>query len=157
MQGEWDDPSMYEVDYTGGSGQVSMSVTATDECDTAALTVWGRDHAALTIELPVTATGVSSPDTPVRIPYITGPRPNPAMGSVTFQWASPNGDATLSIIDAAGRVIRRIELEPGQGGTMVWDCNDANGSAVPSGLYFALYQAEGADPVTRSMIVMSND
>jgi hypothetical protein len=157
MQGEWDDPCMYEVDYTGGSGQVNMTVTATDDHDTAALTVWGRDHAAVTIDIPVTLNGVSGPETPVLNPSVSRPFPNPAVGSVAFQWASPNGEASILIIDAAGRMIRRMELEPGGSGSLLWKCDDENGSPVPSGLYFALFQAEGSAPVTRSLVVVNND
>lgn len=157
MQGEWDAPIMYEVDYTGPSGSASMTVTATDDFDTAALTVWSRNHAAVTVEVPVTLTGMSGPDLPVLTPYISRPYPNPAMNSVSFQWASPNGNAAVSIIDASGRMVRRIELEPLQSGSLHWDCDDESGSRVPAGLYFALFQAEGGDPVTRRLVIIAND
>ncbi len=157
MQGEWDNTAMYEVDYTDASGQIQMNVTATDEYDTAALTVWSRNHVRKTIEIPVSGTGVSSPDTPSGLPFITEPRPNPVFNSVTFNWSAPDSPAELRIFDAAGRIMRIVELDPAETGTLIWNCTDDDGRRVPSGLYFARFVASGSDPITRQMVVINNE
>jgi hypothetical protein len=157
IQGEWDDPSLYEVDYTDASGQVQMSITATDLHDTAAMTVWSRNQIQKTIEIPISGTGISSPDSPLRLPSISGPRPNPAMNSVTFNWSSPDTPAELMIIDAAGRVVRLISLDPAESGILTWNCSDSDGNRVPSGLYFARFNAVGAEPITRQMVVVDGN
>jgi len=154
MQGPWDGPDLYEVGYTDGSGQINMTVTATDEYDTAALTAWSRDHAAVTIDVPVSGTGIGGTGHSVPGPFISLPGPNPVNGSTAFRWASPLGDATLSILDISGRIVRRIDLEQGVGGTLVWQCEDDDGHRVPSGTYFALFRAEGADQVSRRLVVL---
>ena len=157
MQGDWEDPSMYEVGYTDGSGQVSMMVTATDEHDTAALTAWSRDHSPITVDVAVTGTGLTRPDTPVLVPSISRPCPNPASGSAAFQWVSPMGNAVLSIMDASGRMVRRVELIDENAGSFIWQCDDQSGRSVPSGIYFALFQAEGAVPITRRLVVIRSE
>jgi len=155
IQGEWDDTSMYAVDYTDPSGQVTMNITATDEHDTAALTVWSRNHIVSTIDVPITGTGITGPDTPVRIPSFSNPWPNPAYNSITFNWAAPQGPAEVNIFDATGRIVQVIELEKADSGALVWNCTDANGNSVPSGLYFARFTSSGTEPVTRQMVVIN--
>ncbi len=156
LQGEWDNPSMYEVDYTDASGQITMNITATDEYDTAALTVWSRNHILQTIDIPVTGTGISSPHNPHPLPFISEPRPNPAFTSVTFNWSAPDNPAELRIFDAAGRIVRVIGMEPAETGTLTWNCTDEDGKSVPSGLYFARFITSGIDPVTRQMVVIND-
>ncbi len=157
IQGEWDDAAMYEVDYTDASGQVQMDITATDDFDTAALTVWSRNHVLKTIEIPVTGTGVSSPPDHVRIPFISEPYPNPAINTVTFHWGNPGGSAELRIFDFAGRTVRIVETGPAETGTLIWNCTDEEGRRVPAGLYFARFIATGTEPITRQMIVINNE
>ncbi len=157
MQGPWDDPSLYAVDYTDGSGQVNMNVTATDDYDTAALTAWSRNHSPVTVDLTISGTGISTPDTPHLEPFLSAPTPNPATGSISFSWASPQGDASVMIIDIAGRMINRFQLQRSSAGSLVWNLDDMNGRRVPAGLYFALFRAPGINSVTRSVMVLGND
>lgn len=157
IQGEWDDTEMYEIAYTNASGQVQMDITTTDQTDTAALTVWSRNHILQTIDIPISGTGISSPHTHSLLPFISEPRPNPAFNSVTFYWGNPNGSAELTIFDFAGRAVKAIEIGPAETGTLIWNCRDEEGRPVPAGLYFARFIASGIEPVTRQMIVINNE
>jgi hypothetical protein len=157
IQGEWDNSVMYAVDYTDAAGQITMNINATDEYDTAALTVWSRNHVLQTVEIPVSGTGIADHDTPVMLPYFSGPCPNPAFNSVTFNLRATEGPATVSIFDVAGRIIRVVEIDTDETGTLVWNCRDADGKRVPSGLYFARFIASGTDPITREMIVITDE
>ena len=157
IQGEWDNSVMYAVDYTDAAGQINMNINATDEYDTAALTVWSRNHVLQTVEIPVSGTGIADHDTPVMLPYFSGPCPNPVFTSVTFNWSATEGPATVSIFDAAGRIVKIIEMDTAEAGTMIWNCRDADGKRVPSGLYFARFIASGTDPITREMVVITDE
>jgi len=156
IQGEWDDTAMYEVDYTDASGQVQMNISVTDEFDTAALTVWSRNHILQTIEIPVSGTGISSPDSPAGFPFISEPRPNPAFNSVNFNWRTTEGPAELRIFDFAGRIVKIVEMHPSETGTFIWNCTDEDGRRVPAGLYFARFTASGIDPITRQMVLIND-
>ncbi len=157
IQGEWDDTVMYEVDYTDVSGQVQMDITVTDDYDTAALTVWSRNHILQTIEIPVSGTGISSPDTPSGLPFISEPYPNPVFNSVTFNWGASEGPVELRIFDFAGRTVKVVDLNPAQTGTLIWNCTDEYGKRVPAGLYFARFIATGTDPITRQLVVINDE
>ena len=153
MQGEWYDPAMYEIGYTDASGQVQMDLTVSDQHDTAAMTVWSRNHVLQTVEIPVEGTGISHQQGLTPVPYISAPSPNPAAGSVSFQYSSPLGAANLSVYDAAGRIVRTIDLESCGSGTLVWNCADNVGRRVPSGLYFARFTAEGTEPSVKRIVI----
>ena len=157
LEGEWDNADMYAVDYTDASGQVTMNITATDEFDTAALTVWSRNHVLQTADVPVSGTGISSPDTPSVLPFLSEPFPNPVFNSVTFNWNTAGNPAELRIIDVAGRVLKIMELNGTETGTTNWDCTDNGGNPVPSGLYFARFAVSGIDPITRQMVVIGRE
>ncbi|MCD4700222.1 MAG: T9SS type A sorting domain-containing protein [Candidatus Aegiribacteria sp.] len=157
MQGEWNDTEMYEVDYTDASGQVQMNITADDGYDTAALTVWSRNHVLRTIEIPVSGTGVLSPDTHSGLYFISEPRPNPAINSVIFNWSTPESPAELRIFDAAGRIVKVVNMDSAETGTIIWNCTYEDGRRVPSGLYFARFITSGMDPITRQMVVINNE
>jgi hypothetical protein len=52
-------------------------------------------------------------------------------------------DAELTIVDAAGRTVKTVHLQKGEGArTVCWDCRDDLGRPVPSGKYF--YRSDGA-------------
>ena len=66
--------------------------------------------------------------------------PNPAVGSVNFQYFLPEPDAaTIRIFSLTGRLIQSIELNYPSGNDLcstAWDRRDSNGSTVPPGIYF---------------------
>ncbi|MCD4847547.1 MAG: hypothetical protein K8R76_05080 [Candidatus Aegiribacteria sp.] len=154
IQGEWDEPVMYEVDYTDASGQVQITLTTTDDTDTAALTVWSRNHIPLTLDIPISGTGVTGSDIPALIPFLSIPYPNPVLSSVEFEWAAPEGSGILTIHDIAGRVVVILDNELYGSGTIQWNCITSQGNPVPPGLYFARFCAPGIEPITRQLIIL---
>jgi hypothetical protein len=157
IQGEWDNSVMYAVDYTNEAGQVTMNITATDDYDTAAMTVWSRNHILKTLDVPVSGTGISSPVNPINLPSLSEPFPNPVSNSVTFNWSAPGGHATVRILDTAGRVVKVIVIDSAETGTLVWNCTDDYGNQVPSGLYFARFTTPGTNPITRQMVIITDE
>lgn len=157
IQGEWDNSVMYAVDYTDAAGQITMNINATDDYDTVALTVWSRNHVLRTKEILVYGTGIADAGVPAIFPYFSGPSPNPASSSITFNWSATEGSATVSIFDAAGRIVKTVDTGSAEAGTLVWNCIDTDGKRVPSGIYFARFTATGTDPITRQMVVITDE
>ncbi len=62
--------------------------------------------------------------------------PNPARQSVQLAFAPRLGATGLRIHDAAGRLVRALEIAPGASRSD-WDLRDANGAPVRSGVYWA--------------------
>jgi hypothetical protein len=65
--------------------------------------------------------------------------PNPFTRSTTISFVAPRvGSEDLQILNAAGRVVRRLAIPAGGSGaqTIVWDGMDRNGKPVAPGVYF---------------------
>jgi hypothetical protein len=81
--------------------------------------------------------------------------PVPARVDCTLEFASaPREQVTVCILDASGRVVRRLDASPaGDGVTrVVWDLRDDQDGLVPAGIYFARLGAGtggGVIPVVR--------
>jgi hypothetical protein len=91
-------------------------------------------------------TSVTVPGTPgTGIRYVM---PNPAASSASIGYALPQGhrSASLAIHDAAGRVVRRLDPEPGARGfvDVEWDGRGDSGKLVASGVYFVRLEVDGA-------------
>jgi hypothetical protein len=72
--------------------------------------------------------------------------PNPFRGATTLRFESPRaGKAALRIYDAAGRVVRGMDLalEPGLN-SLAWDGKDDAGRVVPEGVLFYELRVAGA-------------
>jgi subtilisin family serine protease len=73
--------------------------------------------------------------------------PNPFGGMTTIEYAVDAAGATVrvGIRDVTGRVVRTLTAAPGAAGAhqLVWDGCDADGHALPAGVYF--YRVAGAD------------
>lgn len=70
-------------------------------------------------------------------PAVTAPRqhvaaPNPANRLVRLVLPQLRGPAAVEMIDAAGRVVRRLAVS---GPEAYWDCRDDRGEPVPPGVY----------------------
>ncbi len=154
IQGVWDEPAMYEVGYTDASGQVQLTLTTTDDTDTAALTVWSRNHVPVTLDISISGTGISGSETPSPVPFLSAPYPNPVQSSVEFEWVAPDGSGILTIHDITGRVVVILDNELSGAGTIVWNCRTSDGNPVPPGLYFARFCTSGTEPLTRQLIVL---
>jgi hypothetical protein len=153
MQGAWDAPALYQVAYTDASGQVSIPVDVGSEISVVKLTAWARNHAAVTLDVPVSLTGIASGENPahgVQL-FIS---PNPSYTVVSIAWSSAPG-ASIRILDLSGRMVATPgEVSTQSTGTMVWDLRACDGSMVPSGVYFAVLDSPGQSQVTRRLVVL---
>ncbi|MCK4306498.1 MAG: T9SS type A sorting domain-containing protein, partial [Candidatus Eisenbacteria sp.] len=72
--------------------------------------------------------------------------PNPFSSTTALSFTTTaNGWVKLSVFDASGRLVRNLvnrTVEPGAH-IIRWDGCNANGSTLPSGVYFSVLQAEG--------------
>jgi hypothetical protein len=84
------------------------------------------------------STGVG--DDPATVTLALAASPNPAAGPTVIAFTPPAaGRATVDIFDLRGRLVRRLTGEaaaPRVRQTFAWDGSDADGSPVPSGVYF---------------------
>lgn len=81
--------------------------------------------------------------------------PNPAPGAVTIRYEMPQAaHLSLDVVDAAGRVVRRLELGERGGGPRftTWDGRDSKGVAVASGIYFVRLRADDRSRVAKVAI-----
>ncbi len=85
------------------------------------------------------------------------PYPNPGRGTVSINFALPPGAdrAKLAIYDPSGRLVRSLMHRPAGNGpqTVSWDGRAANGSAVPTGIYFIRLET-GETSVTKKMLYL---
>ena len=58
----------------------------------------------------------------------------------------PPGEGTLSVIDAAGREVRRLATS---GGAVTWDGRDASGLASPAGVYWVRFNGGAGTAIRR--------
>jgi len=88
--------------------------------------------------------GVADPPAAARLSLAV--RSNPARGEQWLDLACPReGEQSLVIFDAAGRIVRRLAQGRFPAGPRVvgWDGRDDAGRAVPPGVYLARYHAAG--------------
>lgn len=81
--------------------------------------------------------------------------PNPSRGSVRISFMHPDGIQAdrVDILDSSGRIVELIE--DCNGVEFLWDCRDAFGGSVPSGLYFAVAELQG-DQITTPFVVLGD-
>lgn len=82
-------------------------------------------------------------------PGLATPRPNPARSAVTLGVdGAGDADATLSVYDLRGRLVRR--WRPGGGpANVVWDGLDRHGRRVAAGVYIVRLSAHGRTRTTK--------
>ncbi|MBN1433448.1 hypothetical protein JW921_01730, partial [Candidatus Fermentibacterales bacterium] len=84
------------------------------------------------------------------------PRSNPVTTSASFRLGLARSDeaAVLSLLDAAGRLVRRIALPAGEiAASAFWPCEDAEGRPVPAGVYFAVLEQAGIRAGCRFVVI----
>jgi aminopeptidase YwaD len=75
--------------------------------------------------------------------------PNPASAGVRFHVFTPGAgapvNATVSVVDAAGRLVRSMDYGSIDRGSQVleWDGRASNGDPAPTGVYFYVFEARG--------------
>ena len=78
---------------------------------------------------------------------LSAPFPNPAAGPVALGYEISEAGVVveLTVLTVAGRVVRRLEVTPGEPGTheVVWDARDAHGRPVAAGAYVVRGRAAG--------------
>jgi len=83
-------------------------------------------------------------------------KPNPASDHTTIGYSLPGGrrSVRLSVYDAAGREVRRLDPPPGARGhvSFEWDGTAGSGERVASGVYFVRLEVDGA--VATERVVM---
>jgi hypothetical protein len=102
----------------------------------------GSDHPALMpYDGAILETPGIDPESPLSAIALAAPRPNPSLGqAATLTYALAAGEqASLSIVDLRGRIVRRLWDGTGTGEAQVvlWDGLDDRGFTVPTGVYFA--------------------
>ena len=101
---------------------------------------------------------VENPPIPADLPDRLGlgtPFPNPAREGATFVLALPQPSRiALSIHDASGRAVRRIEAALEAGWKSVrWDGTDESGRRLDSGVYFARLAVDGVRVGARRIVI----
>lgn len=84
----------------------------------------------------------------VGTPTLLANAPNPFADQTALRFALPGpSNASLSVVDAAGRLVRRFEVSSATGGlqSVSWDGRDASGRSVGSGIYFVKLSAPGRE------------
>jgi hypothetical protein len=104
-----------------------------------------RDSFAITKGAGVV--GVPAPGTHLALSLLGA---NPSRAGTSFALELPHaGKARLSVVDAAGRLVRRLPLGDGLVQHVPWDGRDETRRASPPGVYFGVLEFEGARRVTR--------
>jgi len=84
-------------------------------------------------------------------------RPVPGVPPITLDWQGADGAIgtaqQLDLLDLGGRLLRRVELGGQPGGSWQWDGRDADGRAVPAGLYFARLASGGGHSEARVVLL----
>lgn len=87
-------------------------------------------------------------------------RPQPSAGPFTLDWQGDVGlldrddsGNEIAIHDLGGRVVRRFALPRQAGGRVQWDGRDAQGRALPAGLYLARLRSGEATAQARVMLI----
>lgn len=80
--------------------------------------------------------------------------PSPASASCTVDCGLGSRTAgTLRIVDVRGRVVRSYDVHTAPTQSIVWDGNDSDARALPSGIYFARFESGSASVSTRIALV----
>ncbi|MEO0077382.1 MAG: M14 family zinc carboxypeptidase [candidate division WOR-3 bacterium] len=106
---------------------------------------WGWGDKGPLEDIVVTGSGVAAGPEPAFVTRLIQVGPNPAHGraAVRYQLGRP-GAVRLEVIDAAGKLVRRLESgtkEPGDY-SAVWDGRDEQGRRVAAGVYYCRLSAD---------------
>ena len=90
------------------------------------------------------------------VTLLRGCRPNPFVkGTMVNYELGQAGPVDLTVHDASGRLVRRLEGGPRQSGvrSVRWDGTDGRGCMVPAGVYFVRFSAGGKVSTGRLTLV----
>ncbi len=159
LQGEWDDPVVYEVEYTSTAGIAVFTFPAPGlqtPPDALTVTAWARNHSPVSEVFGISSTRITDVSVGLgSVTFLLDPTPNPTSGAVTFRWGVAQGTSgVLTVHDLSGRLVAVIESGLEGSGTSVWDLETDCGQISPAGLYFARLSSTEAETIIRRMIVI---
>jgi len=100
--------------------------------------------------------GVVQPSVPAYAWALSQNAPNPAVASADIKYAVARGaDVKIRVYSATGQLVKTLvdaRREPGQYSTS-WDCRDARGRQVSSGVYFYKMEAGSYKAIKKMLIV----
>ena len=137
QKGDWQSGDIYLVETTNSSGECTFYVNPAST-GTISVVAWARDHIAYQGTISVTGTGFEGGDPQDYFNAVDAVYPSPAMNSATIPFSiASNGFARVDIYDLTGRLVKRLAAEEMIAGehSLVWELEDTNGHAVPSGVY----------------------
>jgi hypothetical protein len=83
--------------------------------------------------------------------------PNPSrrgVGTTIHYSLSRSGRTVIEIVNASGRLVRKIEQDAVMGDNRItWDCRDRGGRLVPNGVYFYQLRAAGFRSARKMLVV----
>ena len=142
-----------ESDLSDASGHVTFDIQAFSDSSDVYVTATGFNLAPYLYD---GATGIE--EVPGTAIYASSLRtgPSPCSGSLTIFCTLPaDKHSSIDIYDTAGRMIRRLELDPlGGEQVLIWDGRDAGGSPVSTGIYYCRLRLSGENLV-RSMVMIN--
>ncbi len=138
QKGNWQTGEVYEVGTTNSSGSVTLYVNPTTT-GTISVVAWARDHISYQGSITVLGVGVEEGRTPPVFTNSTGAvYPSPAMSIATIPFSIAAAGATrVDVYDVTGRIVVTLAAEEMAAGqhNLVWNLEDDNGTAIPSGVY----------------------
>ncbi|MCD4847211.1 MAG: hypothetical protein K8R76_03365 [Candidatus Aegiribacteria sp.] len=141
-----------ESDYSDASGNVTFDIPAFSENSEVYVTATGFNLAPYLYD---GFTGIE--DGPGVTAYTSALRagPSPSFGSLAIFCAVPaGGQSSIEIYDTAGRMIRRLELDPAGGEQdLIWDGRDERGHPVSSGIYYCRLRVPGENLVQSVVMI----
>ncbi|MCK4504512.1 MAG: hypothetical protein KAW14_02750 [Candidatus Aegiribacteria sp.] len=150
-----DDPlseQWMESDYSDPSGNVTFDIPEFSENSDVYVTATGFNLAPYLYD---GFTGIE--EGPGVTMYTSALRagPSPCFGSLAIFCAVPaGGQSSIEIYDTAGRMIRRLELEPAGGEQeLIWDGRDEGGHPVSSGIYYCRLRVPGENLVQSVVMI----
>jgi len=82
--------------------------------------------------------------------------PNPVRGSAEIRYNRDSGSRTkVSVYDVHGQLVWKSEVPGGAPGVhrITWDCRDAFGNAVASGIYFARVETRAQEASAKIVVI----
>jgi hypothetical protein len=150
------DGGVYEYGYTGGGGDVTLSIEPTSEGElSVTVTAANRlPHEGTVLVAPTG--GVVESDAVPSVPSLALASRNPAPGRSVFVLGVPTeSEVDVRIYDVAGRLVDRLasgRLDPGHH-EIHWDAARPTGERVASGVYFCRALVGGSSMIQRLVLI----
>ncbi|MCD4702574.1 MAG: T9SS type A sorting domain-containing protein, partial [Candidatus Aegiribacteria sp.] len=137
QKGDWKTGDIYMVETANAAGECNFYVNPAST-GTISVVAWARDHISYQGTISVTGTGIEGGDIQNYINGVEAVYPSASMNSVTIPFSLAAGCiARVDVYDITGRLVTNIAAEEMLAGehSLVWELENADGEAVPSGVY----------------------